>query len=107
MIDIKKRNPIGVLVLTVATLGIYGVYWVVKTKVDINSLGARIPTAWLFIIPIVNIYFVYKYAEGFSRHVRKDNRPVIWFLLYMLLLPVAMVLFQMGLNKAASDQLHA
>lgn len=104
MFIIKKRNPISVIVLMIITLGIYGVYWVVKTKGEINSLGARIPTAWLFIIPIVNIYFVYKYAEGFSRYVKKDSHPLIWFLLYMLLFPVAIVLFQVGLNKVANNK---
>ena len=104
MSGIKKRNPISVLVLSFITLGIYGIYWVVKTKEEINSLGARIPTAWLFVVPIVNIYFVYKYAQGFSRYVRKDNRPILWFLLYMLLLPVSIVLFQSGLNKASTGK---
>ena len=63
---ITQRNPVLVIVLSFVTFGIYAIYWVVKTKGEINSLGAKIPTAWLMIIPIANLYFFYKYAEGFS-----------------------------------------
>lgn len=97
--SIKYRNPVAVIIFSVITFGIYALYWVVKTKKEINGLGARIPTAWLVIIPIVNIYFFYKYAEGFSLFVKKDNNPILWFLFYLVIAPVAMLFVQMELNK--------
>lgn len=66
-------------------------------------MGAQIPTAWLLIIPIVNIYFAYKYSEGFSMYVKKDNSPILWFLLYLVIAPVAMILVQIELNKHAAS----
>lgn len=51
----EKRSPIGVFVLSLVTLGIYGIYWLVKTKGELNQRGASIPTAWLIIVPFVNI----------------------------------------------------
>ncbi|MFZ1987644.1 MAG: DUF4234 domain-containing protein [Minisyncoccia bacterium] len=93
------RGPVAIIILSIITFGIYALYWVVKTKGEINALGAHIPTAWLIIIPIVNIYFAYKYAEGFSLYVKKDNLPVLWFLLIIVIIPVAMILVQIELNK--------
>jgi len=66
---------------------------------EINSLGANIPTAWLLIIPIANLYFWYRYADGFSTYVKKDNKGILWFLLFLFLWPVAMIIFQVELNK--------
>ena len=50
----KNRNPIAVALLPLITFGIYSLYWQVKTKGEMNSLGADIPTAWLIVIPLVN-----------------------------------------------------
>lgn len=99
MAEIKRRNPALVIIFTIITFGIYGIYWFVKTKNEINSLGANIPTAWLLIIPIANLYWDYKYAEGFSNYVKKDNNAVLWFLLFFFVAPVAVIIFQIELNK--------
>jgi len=99
MAEIKRRNPALVIIFTIITFGIYGMYWFVKTKNEINSLGAEIPTAWLLIIPIANLYWEYKYAEGFSKYVKKDDNAVLWFFLLLFVTPVAMIIFQVELNK--------
>src|SRR5262245_49790393 len=98
---IKHRSPVAIIILTIVTFGIYGLYWFVKTKGEINSLGAQIPTALLIIVPIANIYFVYKYSEGFATYVMKDKNTILWFLLYLVVAPVAMILVQIELNKLA------
>ena len=97
------RSPVLVIVFAVSTFGLYMIYWYVQTKSEINSLGANIPTAWLYIIPIVNLYFLYKYSDGFSYYVKKDNAPVAWFLLSIVIKPVFMILVQMELNKLAME----
>ena len=101
MANIKRRNPVLVIIFSIITCGIYSIYWFVKTKEEINSLGAEIPTAWLLIIPIANLYFQFKYVEGFSTHVKKDDNAIMWFLLLFFVGPVAMILFQVELNKLA------
>ena len=101
MVEIERRNPALVLILSIITFGIYGIYWAVRTKEEINSLGAEIPTAWLLIIPIADLYWEYKYAEGFSKYVKKDDNPILWFLLLFFVSPVAMIIFQVELNKLA------
>ncbi len=101
MVEIKRRNPVLVLILAFITFGIYQLYWYVKTKNEINSLGAEIPTAWLIIIPVVCIYWLYKYAEGFSKYVKKDDSTIMWFVLLFFTGPIAMALIQNELNKMA------
>jgi hypothetical protein len=99
---IRNRNPIGIIILSIITFGIYALYWIVKTKGEINSLGGKIPTALLAIIPIANVYFFYKYAEAFSTYVKKDNATIMWFLLFLVIAPVAMILVQITLNEYAT-----
>lgn len=101
MPEVKRRHPAAVIILTLITFGIYSIYWFVKTKDEINSFGSQIPTGWLLIIPIANFYFLYKYFEGFSNAVKKDNNGLLWFLVYIIFSPVAVIIVQMELNKFA------
>ena len=98
---IQKRDIVVVYLLSIITFGIYSIYWEVKTKEEINSLGADIPTAWLLIIPIANIYWLYKYAEGFSTKVKKDNNGILWFILFWLSGIIMPAIVQSELNKIA------
>jgi hypothetical protein len=41
----KQRNVAAVLFLSIITFGIYTIVWFVKTKNEMNKLGAQIPTA--------------------------------------------------------------
>lgn len=101
MVKIKKRNPALVLIFSVLTLGIYAIYWSVKTKNEIKSLGADIPTAFLIVIPLANLYFWYKYADGFANYVKKDDKTILYFLLGLFLPPIAAIVYQAELNKLA------
>ncbi len=60
----KKREPLAVFFLPIITLGIYSLIWYVSTKEEMKSRGAEIPTAWLLILPIVNIFWLWSYAKG-------------------------------------------
>lgn len=98
---IQKRDIVVVYLLTIITFGIYGIYWEVKTKEEINSLGGDIPTAWLLIVPIANIYWLYKYAEAYSKLVKKDNNGVLWFIVFWLVTIIMPAIVQSDLNKIA------
>lgn len=99
---VKNRNILLVYVFGLITFGIYFLYWVVSTKNEINEMGATIPTAWLIIIPIANIYWMYKYAEGYATVLKKDNNTILWFLLFWLVQIIMPALVQIELNKVAS-----
>ena len=53
---VKKINVALVYLFSIITFGIYAIYWIVSTKNEMNKLGAKIPTALLLFVPIVNIY---------------------------------------------------
>lgn len=99
---IKKRNILAVYLLSFITFGIYLLYWQVQTKKEMNSLGAKIPTAWLLIVPIANIYWMYKYCEAFSQFVKRDNNAIMWFLLHFFVGIVMPAVVQSGLNSLAA-----
>jgi len=98
---IKKRNVFLVYLFGIITFGIYFIYWLVKTKDEMNELGAKIPTGILIIIPIANFYWIYKYCEGFAVHVKKDNNTILWFVLYVFVAVIMPAIVQMELNKLA------
>lgn len=97
---ITKRNIVLIYLLGIVTLGIYFIYWMWKTKEELNELGADIPSAILIIIPIANVYWLYKYAKGFAKVTRKESE-LLWFIVF-LLVPIAMpAISQSELNKIA------
>ncbi len=98
---VKHRNIFLVYLFSIITLGIYAIYWMVSTKNELNSLGAEIPTGWLLIVPIANLYWVYKYCEGFATKVKKDDNTLLWFILYILVWIIMPAIIQSELNKLA------
>lgn len=82
--EMKKRDPWAVLLLPFITLGIYSWYWEVKTKGEMNKLGQKIPTAWLWLIPFVGyLWWAWKYSEGVG-NVTKEKAPAILVFLLMI-----------------------
>lgn len=74
-----KRNPLGVLGLTIITIGIYGLYWYYKVNEELKrferddtispgrSLLALIPGAILIVPPFIAYY-------NTANHVLKDQQ---------------------------------
>lgn len=95
----KHRNPFAVFFLALITLGIYSIYWEVKTKGEMVKRGADIPTAWLIIIPIVNIWWLWKYSEGVEKVTDGKMQGVIAFILLFVLGSIGQAIIQDGFNK--------
>lgn len=54
----KKRSIGKMLLLVIITLGIYRLYWFIKTRSEMKSLAnVDIPTPWIFAIPIFGYVF--------------------------------------------------
>lgn len=53
--------------LPLITFGIYWIVWLAKTRGELNSQGASVPTTWLFIVPFVSIWWLWKFATGVSQ----------------------------------------
>ena len=94
-----KRSPIAVFFLSYLTLGIYIIVWRVKTKGELNRFGSNIPTAWLLIIPIVNLWWLWQYAEGVEKITNKGMSQVVAFIILLLLGGIGDAIIQDSYNK--------
>lgn len=57
----KKRSIGKMLLLEIVTLGIYRLYWFIKTRAEMKSVAdVDIPTPWIFLLP------VFGYVAGIS-----------------------------------------
>jgi hypothetical protein len=99
----KHRSPVAVILLPFFTFGIYSLYWLVTTKQEMKSLGAEIPTAWLLVLPLVNLYWFWKYCEGVEKVTRGTTTHLVAFLLFILLGPIGWGIIQDRFNKVAGD----
>jgi hypothetical protein len=98
-----KRSVVSVILLSIVTFGIYAIVWMVKTKNEMNSQGANIPTAWLMIVPIVSIWWSWKYCGGVEHVTRGKTSQVIAFILFVVLGVIGMAIIQDAFNKAADQ----
>ena len=97
---LQERNVVVMYLLGIITLGIYFIYWYIQAKREINeNYGSEIPTCWLLIIPIANIYWMYKFAEAYSLYVIKDDNKALWALLFILVGIIVPAVVQLELNK--------
>lgn len=96
-----QRSPLAVFLLSIVTLGIYALVWLVKTKDEMNHQGAEIPTAWLLVIPIVQLYWIWKFAEGVGGVTKGEMSPGLAFVLMLFLGNIGMAVIQSSLNKRA------
>ncbi len=98
----QKRNLWVMLLLYIVTLGFYFFYWLYKTKEEINKIGGKIPTIIFAVIPFLNIYFDYRYAQDYVKYIRKsdDKGLIILFFLLIFCLPIfAPFIIQYDLNN--------
>lgn len=104
MINFTKRSIIEVILLSVVTFGIYGIYWAVVTKRELVLAGGNIPNAFLILIPFANFYFWYRYAQSYVGIVRKSQNEtdvIVYFLIIAIpfLHLVGMAILQNGFNE--------
>ena len=99
----NKRSVAAVIILSIITLYIYAIVWFVKTKDEMVKQGADIPTAWLMIVPIANIYWQWKWCGGVEHVTRGKTQQVIAFILIFLLGVIGMAIVQSAFNKAIDE----
>jgi len=97
----RQRSAILVMFFTLLTFGLYGLHWLVVTKEEMNSERADIPTAWLLIIPLVNLYWYWKWCEGVEQVTRGRTSTIGAFLMIHCLSVVGMAIIQDSFNRTA------
>jgi len=86
---IVKRGLVALYLFGILTGGVSLIYWAVRVKDEMNSLGGDIPSAWLLLLPGGFFFWAFKFYEAFSLHVMRDGSPWLWFAL-ALAVPWAM-----------------
>ena len=103
---VKYRNPALVIVFSIITLGIYGIYWLVSTTNELRRITSSAPNPWLLLlllVPAINIFVGFWYYWKYSKAIGEisDFEPVLLFVLWIIISPVAMIIAQIQLNKKA------
>ena len=91
----------ALFVLTAIFAQAYTIYWFFQTQKELEARGAEsIPNALLLIVPLVNIYYIYKYAKG-AEKITQGRQPMFLSLLLFLLgnSILFMILCQMTYNE--------
>ena len=99
--QMTRRSPAAVLLLPFVTFGIYELYWLVRTKTEMSAQGAKIPTAWLLIVPIAGWYWLWRFSVGVQHVTGGKTSAATSFLLYFFLSVIGAAIIQNELNKAA------
>ena len=119
----KIRNPLGVIGLSIITIGIYYFFWYYKVNKEMaeigqargteecgtnpgNSLLALIPGFLIIVPPYVSTYKSCKRlnaTEGVTGAPEGMEAPLLWLLL-IFIGPVGLYLFQRNLNRALEAQ---
>jgi hypothetical protein len=119
----KIRNPLGVIGLIFITLGVYGIFWYYFVNREMKDLGESRGTdecgdspgtsvvavtfgAFIIVPPFVSLYNAFKRMNAASRLTGAGDGfdAGLGLLLWLLLSPVAIYLFQMNLNKVWEAQ---
>jgi hypothetical protein len=119
----KVRNPLGVVALSIVTLGIYYLFWYFKANKEMAELGkahgteecgtspgtslaAIIPGFILIIPPYYSLYKACKRLNASERTAGAPEgieAPLLW-LVMVFLSPVGIYLFQRNLNRVLEAQ---
>ena len=98
----RRRKVPLVIVLTVLTFGIYEIVWLVKTKNEMNRVGATIPTAWWILLPFAYFWWAWKYCEGVAAVTEKElSGPIAYIVLLFLPYGIGPAILQNTYNKHA------
>jgi len=93
-----RRSVIHVVLLCMFTGGIYTLLWLLSTKEDMNRNDEDLPTAWLLLVPIANIWWLWEWAGAIARYTRgrQPQSHAFWFT--FLLHPLGIALTQQAIN---------
>lgn len=110
---LKHRSLVGITLLTIITLGLYQIYWYFITKTEMNILNGKyvkVPFFLCFFIPIVRIWWFWRFAKAIEKSTKGNvNRwsaflaPIILEVLGGIVLAVAYPTFRVTDTNLVSN----
>ena len=103
---IKRRNPFLIILFSIITLGIYGIFWLVFTTNELKKNTQSAPNPLLLLlmlIPFINFIIMFIYFWKYSKAINELTgfNSLALFLLWIFIGPVGMIISQIELNKKA------
>ena len=111
-IGYKRRNPWGVFLLTMVTIGIYGIVWYYKVNNELRNYGVQNDPAVatlaitlggiLIVPPFVSYYKTAARIQTAQERAGASERmiPVLGLVLTLVIGTFALVYYQSQINKA-------
>ncbi|MFP4118095.1 MAG: hypothetical protein ACLFTR_04170 [Candidatus Woesearchaeota archaeon] len=104
----KIRSPIIVAFLTVFTLFIYGVYWLIKTTGELRERNDSAPNPkllYLLLLPGVNIIVMILYFWKYTRSLSSitGSNVALIFIFLLLFFPIGVMMCQIDINNTAIE----
>jgi len=101
----KERSPLAVLLLSIFTLGIYAVYWIIVFQIELkretgegfNGLGHFLML--IFTFGIYGIYWQYAAGKRLAKKGAEDNSVLYLVLALVGLSVINMVMMQSQANN--------
>ena len=109
--QIKNRNIVTCIILSIVTVGIYGIYWFIKMTDESNALapnnattsGGKAFLLTLVTCGIYGIYWAYKLGNKTGEMGAGSDQGVLFVILSIFGLSiVAMAMAQSEINKHAN-----
>ena len=99
-----KRSPITVLLLSLT--GIYALYWMVKSKDEMNAISdAKLSTGWMLIVPIANLIWLWKFCGAAEKITNGKQSQAVAFLMMFVVSPIAYFMLQGAFNDLTAQSL--
>lgn len=99
----ERRSPLKVVLFTLLTLGIYGIYWFYVTSKDIIQATGRDSNAVLWLIglfiPVANLVVIWFYTQAVE-DLSGDHSGALLFVLWLVFVPAGQYLVQQDINAA-------
>jgi drug/metabolite transporter (DMT)-like permease len=119
----KIRNPLGVVGLSIITLGIYAIFWYYFTQKELAEMGRARNTeelgtnpgnsvlavtlgAFIIVPPFVSIYHAAQRQRAAQRLVggQEGVEPGLLLLIWIFIAPIAWYIYQSDQNKILQAQ---
>jgi hypothetical protein len=99
----KKRSPLAVFLLAFLTIGIYSWYWAVKTKGELNQRGGSVPTAWMWLVPVIGpLLWWLKYSAAVEIVTNGGTSSALSFVLLFFTGPIGQAVLQGKFNRVGT-----
>ena len=97
----KNRSPVAVALLGIF-VPFYMLYWYISTASEMRANGASLPTSWLLIVPLVNIWWVYQYSQSVEKVTNGKTSGMLAFLALWLIGAIGAAIIQDSFNGVGS-----